>query len=208
MKKIGLLIVVAAMMLFAVNAQALKNAQGKFALHYAGAHDAKANTCDFTATVCNDIVVNGGGAGRYDVYVIAVDVEGIAGCRYGVQVDGAAMFFYGWTKCSSFEIPSSGWPGSGESNAQTWGAEVAGPHITLGILDVYAYSGTTFFKTVYDPRVGKGEFCDGTEPSPICADITEPYAFGAIGFNGNTGTNPCGVPVEPTSWGKLKAMYK
>jgi len=202
---------VAAVMFLAVNSYAADNSEGKFALHYAGAHDAKANTCDFAATLCTDIVVDGGATGRYDVYVVAADVEAIAGLRYGLVVDGDAMFFYGWTKCSDFEIAESGWPGDGLGNAQTWSAEQTGPFVTAGVLDVYAYAGTNSLSTTVDSRLipPKAEMCDGTEPSPVCDDFTDAGSFGTVGFNGTSGDNPCeGIPVEPTSWGKLKAMYQ
>lgn len=199
---------VTAVMFFAVNANAADNSQGKFALHYAGAHDSKLHDCTFTATVCGDIVVDGGPAGRYDVYILAVDVEAVAGVRYGLTVGGAAMFFYGWTKCSDFEIPSPGWPGDAEDNAQTWTAEQVTNFLTIGVLDVYAYGGTTSLSTTIDSRVSKAEMCDGSQPSPICVDFTDPGSFGTVGFNSTSGVNPCtGIPVEPTSWGKLKAMY-
>jgi hypothetical protein len=207
MKKIGLLMALTAAMFLAVSAQAADNTNGKFALHFAGAHDSKANTCLFTATICDDITVNGAlSATRYDVYVVAVDVDAIAGVRYGITADGP-LFFYGWTKCTDFEIPSPGWPGVDEDNAQTWSTEQAGPHVTVGIFDMYAYSGTTTFSTTVDSRIGNAEFCDLTQPSPICNDVTGAGFFGTIGFDGTDGVNPCGVPVMPTSWGKLKAMY-
>jgi hypothetical protein len=199
------------------DASADKNSNGKWALHNAGEHNSKTNTCDFVLTDCTQISTDAGaGPARNDIYVIAVDVVGIAGTRYGLCIDGP-MFFYGWAKCSDFEIPSAGWPGSGEANAQTWGAEVAGPHVTLGILDAYFYSNTLCMCVCDDPRVGFAEFCDGTEPSPICVNTgaggTMPGGsahFGCVEFNGSQcGYNPCSiVPVEQRSWGSVKSLYR
>lgn len=168
------------------------NNNGKWALHFAGDHNSKANTCDFAVADCQNVDVDApAGAGRYDVYVLALDVDAIAGTRYGVACDGP-FYFYGWTKCSDFEIPTAGWPACGEANAQTWSVEQAGPHVTIGILDVYSYGGSVSLSTCPDPRVGFAEWCNGEQPSPICTQTTYSAAFGAIGF-GVPGYNPCSV---------------
>jgi hypothetical protein len=209
MKKLVTLCLFATLLLaLAAPAGAVKNANGKWALHYAGVHNAKANTCDLTIVDCAGIVTEAPGtAGRYDVYVVAVDVVGISGIRYGVACAGP-FFFYGWTKCSDFEIPTTGWPGCGEANAQTWTSEQLGPHVTVGILDTYHYGGLAVLKMDSDARVGFAEFCDGSEPSPICYQTTDNTRFGCVGFD-CAGYNPCSeVPVEQRSWGQVKAIYR
>jgi hypothetical protein len=169
------------------------NSSGKWALHYAGPHNAKGNTCNFSISDCEDVIVNApGGTGRYDVYVLAVDVDAVAGTRYGLSC-GGSFFFYGWTPCSDLEIPTASWPGCDEGNAQTWVTEQAGPHVTVGILDVYVYA-TSSLSTAPDPRVGFAEWCDGTVPEPICYPTTDPNAFSNIGF-GLPGILYCEPPV-------------
>jgi len=211
MKKIGFVLALVALAFFATTAGATRNANGKWALHDAGAHDSKAHTCSFVLDECSSVVVDGpSGPGRDDIYIIAVDVAGIAGTRYGLTCDGP-LFFYGWTKCTDFEIPTENWPGCGEANAQTWTSEQAGPHVTIGILDVYFYAETVSLSVTIDPRVGFAEWCDGSEPSPICVsfDGSDNRYFGIVGFNGNNGFNPCGiVPVQNTTWGQVKALYR
>jgi len=214
MKKLLLVFLGAAFIcLMATDAQALKNSNGKWALHDAGAHNAKGNTCSLTITDCTSQinVVGGGGGAREDIYVIAVDVQGIAGTRYGLCCDGP-VYFYGWTKCSDFEIPTDNWPGCGEANAQTWTTEQPGPNVTIGILDAYIYGNTYCMSICTDPRVGFAEWCDGSEPSPICfqADGSVPSYFGKVGFNGSgCGFNPCDiVPLEQRSWGAVKSLYR
>jgi hypothetical protein len=184
------------------------NWNGSWALHYAGPHNAKANTCEFTVNDCwIELEYQApDGSGHYDIYIIAGDVTGIAGTRYGLCSE-ESFFFYGWTKCSDFEIPTSGWPGIGEANAQTWSIEQPGPHVTVGILDVYVY-GTSSFCVCADDRVGFAEFCDGSEPSPLCNQKTEIKYFGCMGF-GESGFNPClGDAAEQKTWGVIKSMYK
>jgi len=213
MKKVFLaLLGVAVLCFMATDASAVKNANGKWALHDAGEHNSKTNTCSLTITDCVSEIntVGGGGGGREDIYVIAVDVVGIAGTRYGLCCDGP-IYFYGWTKCSDFEIPTTNWPGCGEANAQTWTTEQPGPNVTVGILDAYIYGSTVSMCVCIDPRVGFAEWCDGSEPSPICfqADGSDSRYFGCVGFNGNPGYNPCSiVPVDQRSWGAVKSLYR
>jgi hypothetical protein len=190
-----------------------KHGNTKWALHYAGPHNAKTNTCAFEMIDCITELVETGpmGPGRFDVYVLAIDTNGIAGSRYGLFLTPDFMFyFYGWTKCSDFEIPTPGWPGHLEGNAQTWSSEQPPGHVTMGILDVYVYPGMAHLQTGNDPRVGYGEWCDGAQPAPWCCQVdynVYPAAFGYVGF-GCPGYNPCGiVPVQQRSWGAVKAIY-
>lgn len=212
MKKLLLVVIYITLIPAPAGAGATKNEARKWALHCAGIHNSKANTCGFEILQCSDeISVYGGVLGdRNDVYILALDVHGIAGTRYGLWCDGP-LYFYGWTKCSDFEIPTAGWPGCGEANAQTWTSERTGPFVTLGILDVYVYGTSRCMCVCADQRVGFAEFCDGSQPSPICIRKTEPVFFGCLEFNGSgCGYNPCGTPVseEAGSWGALKALYR
>jgi hypothetical protein len=197
-------------------AYAAMNHNGKFGLHLAGPHDSKANTCDYVMMDCLSAVthvVTPMGS-RWDIYVIAMDVVGIQGVRYGLRVEtalGPGLLFYGWTNCGALEIPTPGWPGHGEGNAQTWFVEQPGPHVTVGILDLYVYPGTNAkICTAVDPRVGFSEFCDGDELSPLCNKhyADRHAAYGCVGFN-RLGYNPCEVvPEERTTWGLMKAIYR
>jgi hypothetical protein len=217
MKKALLLVLGAAfvcMMTADANA-CYKHGNSKWALHYAGPHNSEVNTCAYTVTDCTDgagqIVVNApAGPGRFDIYILALDTNGIAGTRYGLCCTGP-FWFYGWTSCSLLEIPTPGWPGCGEGNAQAWGSELPPGHVTIGILDVYVYPGLNVLYMCDDPRVGFAEWCDGQAPSPWCCKLSRgeyPGAFGCIGF-GCGGHNPCGaIAVEESSWGALKALYR
>lgn len=198
------------------NANAYKNSHTRWALHYAGPFDSKAQTCDFTLEDCylNLAVDAPAGPGRFGVYVIAADVHGIAGVRYGLHCD-EQFYFYGWTKCSEFEIPTGGWPGCDEGNAQTWSEEQLGPHVTMGILDVYVYAGVNKLYAWDDPRVGYTEACDATQPSAVCWQRSveggweDAFYFGIVGF-GTQGHNPCGLidPTQQNTWGLVKALYR
>jgi hypothetical protein len=195
-----------------------KNGQAKWALHYAGPNNPLLNTCAYTVTDClpaaGQVVVNAPpGPGRFDVYVLALDTDGIAGTRYGICCDpDFQFFFYGWTHCSHLELPSGVWPGCGEGNAQVWYTEQPAGHVTVGILDVYVYAGLARLMTCNDPRVGFAEWCDGSlEPDCCRRDWNvhdELPGFGYVGF-GLPGYNPCDtIAVEETTWGSVKSMYR
>ena len=187
---------------------AVKNANGKWALHYAGVHDADANTCGFAMTGCSDIVVLAPeDEGEYDIYVLAVDVVELTSTRYGLCCAGP-FDCLGWVSCSDSETPSAGWPGCNEGNTQSWATEVLGPYVTLGILHIYHYGGLAVLKACEDPRVEYAEFCDGSPTSPVCYQTTDNTRFGCIGFS-CAGYNPCGeVPVVHDTWGKIKSVYR
>jgi hypothetical protein len=201
------------MCMMVADANADKNGSAKWALHFAGEHNAKTNTCDYSVVDCFIEVVADAppGPGRFDVYVLALDTDGIAGTRYGLCCPEGGFWFYGWTKCSDFEIPTAGWPGCNGGNAQTWVAEQPVGHVTLGILDVYVYPGTAMMCACDDPRKGFAEWCDGTSPEPICKARTTaeyPQVFGCVGF-GVPGYNPCNIiATEKSSWGAVKSLYR
>ena len=204
---------IAFMCLMVTGANADKNGQAKWALHYAGEHNAKVNTCGFHVVDCVVEVVADAppGPGRFDIYVLALDTDGIAGSRYGLCCPEGTYWFYGWTNCADYEIPTAGWPGCGEGNAQTFVAEQLGGHVTLGILDVYVYAGPGMMCICEDPRKDFAEWCDGTAPEPICLSRTDevtPAVFGCVGF-GLPGYNPCGIiSTEKSSWGAVKSLYR
>ena len=146
------------------------------------------------------------GPGRYDVYIIATDVDAIAQTRFGLTCDGS-INFYGWTGCADSETPDSGWPGCGEGVTMNWTSEQVGPHVTLGILDLYVYGVATVCSGPF-PSLGQAEFCDGTTPEPICARMNDSYRYGCVGF-GESGYQSCPAPTPPgqATWGLIKSLY-
>ena len=190
-----------------------KHGNNKWALHSAGEHNSKTNTCDLHVMDCfvEVNVVGAGGGAREDVYILALDTNGIAGTRYGLCCDGP-FWFYGWTNCADFEIPTADWLGCGAGNAQTWMVEQDPGHVTLGILDVYVYPGCgCCMCTCDDPRKGFAQWCDASVPEPWCCEIDKdvyPAAFGCVCF-GVPGYNPCGIiATKESSWGAVKAIYR
>lgn len=208
MRRLTLSLICALALIPLGTADALKNGNGVWTLHYAGPHDAGSSTCGLVVTDCTgQIDVHApAGPGRYDVYVIATDVVGIGRTSFGLTCT-AGVLFNGWTGCSDAEIAGSGWPGCGEGVTLSWTSEQPGPHVTLGILDLYVY-GVTSICSGPDPRLGAAEFCDGSIPEPICVSKNDAYRYGCVGF-GEPGYQSCPGPLPPdqVTWGLIKSLY-
>jgi hypothetical protein len=204
---VGLMIAVA-------GADAQMNANGLWALHNAGPHNSKSNTCSYLPINCREINTDGGDAGeRNDIYIIAVDVMEVSATRYGLHCATplyGPLYFYGWTSCSELDVPTAGWPGCGEGNAQTWSTTQPGPYVTLGILDVYVYSASKCIVPCADPRIGVAVFCDRSEPSPSCFSTNEAQHFVHMEFNSSgCSQSACrGDRVVTDSWGVVKSLYR
>lgn len=226
-----LMLALVTLLLIASGAWAGKNAFGLWVLEYAGPHDRELHTCEYELEQCyfGDLQVNApAGPGSFDLYIVAVDVGGIAGARFGLYGQGEFYFYDGgWSSCSVFEIPTEGWPGCGEGMAMAWPQEQAGPQVTLGVLHVYAY-GEGRLWTGPDPRVGFAEWCDGSQPYVVCDKNYNDEMFSIVGF-GSYGCDPCyshgpgcatpgfdlelygscsPLPVHGKTWGAVKAFYR
>jgi hypothetical protein len=210
LKRLLLCSICAALSVMTADAVAGKNQNGAWTLHYAGSHDSEGNTCGFEVVDCvTQLEVNAPPSpGRYDIYVIATNVYGIAQSRFGIECD-EGFVFYGWTSCADSEVPSQNWPGCGEGVTLNWGLEQPPGNVTMGILDVYSYGAPSFICASTDPRVGYAEWCDGTTPTPFCFQTTDIWRFGCIGF-GQPGYQNCPPPllVNETTWGRVKALYR
>jgi hypothetical protein len=219
----GVLLLLTAVLLCAMIADAdacYRHGNSKWALHYAGVHS-ETNTCtSLEVTDCREYPAGQlltsvcGGLGHYDIYVLALDTQGIISTSYNICCDPDTCFtFYGWTNCADFQETTEGWPGCGEGIVQSWAATQPAGHLVLGILEIGV--GENCNGTIC--ICGLGLWCGGpppegrTEPDPWCCellDTTYPAAFGCVGF-GDCGYNPCGlVPLDQTTWGTLKSLYR
>ena len=189
---------------------AQRNRIGAWTLHYAGPHDPAENTCGFEVTNCMaQLEVDAPSLpGRYDIYVIATNVEALAGSRFGIACDGGFVF-YGWTSCADSEVHTDGWPGCGEGVTLNWVAEEPPGNVTMGIIEVYSYGAPATLCASPDPRVEYGEWCDASTPYPVCFETTDPWRFGCVGF-GQPGYQNCPPPlqVNKATWGRVKALYR
>jgi hypothetical protein len=170
------------------------------------------------------------GADVYLVVARAYPGPGIAGVSCGISYNatlGAGVDVLGWTLCADLEFRNAGpngeWPASEGGNRITWVPTTNcqrtvinpdGVHAIAGAFYVYAYSMDTFLVTANKNLAGPYEFA----VADCAASITylregslELPAAAACLVLGAPGYNPCvgatTVPVDRTTWGKLKTKY-
>jgi len=207
----------------------------KFALH-AQTHAAKATFVCSTASpntnnvACSDYVTNWPLKTGTDVYLVLAqgDSTGFSGATFGITYNGIQSqgvdLVGDWTLCASgLQFPSDGWPGADTGNICTFlvpedcqdtviGDD--GVHAVLGAFYIYAYTEDRF-RIREHPKISQGNLataqCSGkstTYPPEEYALRTGWVAFGSPSLD--PGHNPCTdeVPVEPTTWGRIKSQYR
>jgi hypothetical protein len=166
-----------------------------------------------------------------DVYLVVAKAPdaalGIAGMSCGIDYNGMAskgVDVFGWNLCADLQFTNSGaegeWPAAGGGNRITWVSttncqtEVLGTdgvHAIGGAFYLYAYSGDVFQVTgnmnLVIPELAVADCNASTTMLPM-----DGQASGSVGF-GEPGCNPCVeycgpvVPVESTTWGRVKTQY-
>jgi hypothetical protein len=169
------------------------------------------------------------GTARYYVYLLALPVlagtqRGLSGMEVGIDIQnagpGAGLRIWSFTTCGYGQTPTQGWPGDDTGNTITWA--------TTDCRRDELVNGGFFYLTAYSPavlavsghpataRVMVAD-CEGTE---VVLDREVPMdRMGWVSFGGaasgpdadgcNPGLESCEqpVPVRPTTWGAIKAMY-
>lgn len=185
---------------------------------------------------CTDYTLTGPLAGSQIYVVIARDQDGVSGASFGVDYNGRPEpgvpangidpDFASWTLCSDgLSFPNDG--GFGEFPKPkggirlTWNTcatqTVAGKvHAVTGTFYIYAYAEDVMRLTPNNNLLSGPELavtnCGGQETK--LTDFLSPTLIDAvlgrvhIGGDGSQGYTPCGVvPIEPTTWGKVKTLY-
>jgi hypothetical protein len=180
-----------------------------------------------TMTACSSFVTEGNLLTPYDLFIVVAqaDTLGVSGAQFGIEYNndtGAGVDFTGgFLLCASgLQFPSTNWPASGEGNAITWNVVTQcgrtqippdGIHGTVGGFYMYAYSDDQFkvteHKKLSTAPVLKVANCSGVEKILIASKVA-----GWVGFGASEDCNPCNlacdeVPVEATTWGRIKSQY-
>jgi hypothetical protein len=167
------------------------------------------------------------------VYLLAVPEgatelaeTGITGVQLGIQYptrpeEHRGMKVLGWHSCSDLEFPGDTWPASGGSNTITWslGNCAMGDLVTVGYFTVSAYDPSAMSIIPFPPSgFIKVATCKGAET--VVEEHVDPTRAGWVSFGSaaigtdNDGCNPlrepCAEPtaVVPSTWGKLKRLYR
>ena len=138
-------------------------------------------------------------SGSMDVYCVHVDTPGATACRFRVEVEGAPLTYFG--ESSPF--------------VNTYGNSQGGFGVSYGtclkspihVLTI-SYSGVSaacdMIRVVDDPTaIPPGIYVTSCQmwPNPFIAS-------GGAAYINNDGSCPCNIPVEQTTWGKVKALYQ
>ncbi len=174
-----------------------------------------------TNTPCSAFVTTGPLLEAVNVYLVVANAQstaGIAGLSCGITYDAtgtSGVDIFGWTLCSDLEFPNMGWPAAGSGNRITWSAgtncqrtEVGGEGVQAiaGAFYVYAYSSDDLELTANTAITP-----DELQVADCATAVTNVMEGGIVSFGLNSGCNPCIdeciiVPVESTTWGKIKTI--
>lgn len=197
-------------------AHAGENSSAKILLHI-GPVTSK-NACVAVPADCRSAVVSAPAGSAYNVYVCVgngSDSVGVAGLQFGISYNGAGfqgVDIFSWSKCTDLEFAMAGWPSSNTGNLMTWAANSncqAGPGtVAAGYFYMAVYTPDRLSLT---PRPNDGAAkvadCNAVED-----DLTTqaPSALGYADFDTGLGYNPCQniVPVENTTWGGVKSLFR
>jgi hypothetical protein len=199
----------------------------KIALHIQPHATGKAvQPCDLSPVAssipCSRFTVTGAVDVGYDLYIVIgqADSTGVGGATFGIDYNGlpnqGVDIFGSWILCAGgLQFPSVGWPGAGTGNVITWNPLTGCPdtrippdgvHATAGVFYVIAYGQDRFAVTPHmlqqsGPTLKVANCSSVEQPLPV-------EAGGYVDFGSGDGYDPCEItPVEPTTWGSLKARY-
>jgi hypothetical protein len=183
----------------------------------------------------HEIVTKGladlGGGATYYVYLLGSPStikdrnDGLTGLQMALDytvTDSANVNLkvFGWQPCSVLDFPQDNWPQSGTGNTITWTANPSTCQrrdlVVAGYFYVVAYTPVTLAIIGYSSTgLGKIANCAGAE---VVVDASRMgwVSFGGAERAGATGgcnplVTPCRdpkIPVEPTTWGRLKTLFR
>lgn len=188
------------------------------------------NPCGLGAPRCGSVVTRGKLYPElYFAYLLVTDgaaTSGVGGLECGVDYAGApaaGVDVFSWSLCATVEAPVNGWPLAGGGNRILWdgatrcqraepGGAGSGVVATAGYFYMGAYTPDDLRVTVH-PANGAARVLDCESCESIVAPVSGFSHLGTARFSpaGDLdGYNPCAaplLPVVPTTWSSIKAMY-
>ena len=175
---------------------------------------------------------NSDGSALYFVYVLATpgnqtDPIGLSGVQLGIEYTESplpteGLKIFGWSRCAGTEFTGDNWPASGTGNTIVWGKDNCepGPIAVAGYFYVGAYSPSTM-SIVGWPATGLVKTADCLGAEAVFDDTLSTAQVGWVSLGGavkgqdSDGCNPAveicndeGVAVQPTTWGRLKTLFR
>jgi hypothetical protein len=218
MKRLAILLAIAAIVAYATGAFAFLNDNGKVVMSIRGPHDAKARCEDPnhpTPLYCSGLVLSAP-VGTYDVQILVADFNNLTAEEFGICYPAGITIWADKLDCTpnAFVLKSPNppyvWPNSGGGVVVAHGCvNYTGTLLNLGFLYMTAYEPGTLC-ICGSPRAFTVELtdCDG-KTDVIWPGYTPSHigcvGFGMAGYNGMCGES---TPATPSTWGNIKALYK
>jgi hypothetical protein len=143
--------------------------------------------------------------GLYNVYVVHVFTPGATASQFAVTWTAGMMFLSESPTAPYIKIGTCSQPGTGCAIA--YGGCIGSPNMILTI--------SFFAQLLSAPCSMFHVIPDQTAPAKTSVLVTDcgdpPLLLNATGgeaFVNNNGSCPCNVPVEETTWGGIKSMYR
>ena len=134
------------------------------------------------------------------VYVLHMNSPGATAVQFALMVEGAALTWV--ADLSAHDVIGNSRDGVGIA----FGGCVASPNLVIQA----TYTGTSnpcdIIKVVPDPILNEPRdvlVTDCTVPIPVLQNTT-----GYASYINDNGSCSCGYPVEETTWGKVKSLYR
>ncbi|MCA9726940.1 MAG: hypothetical protein R3E12_09300 [Candidatus Eisenbacteria bacterium] len=200
-------------LVFASAADAGPNANGVIVLHW-NESVVYTDGTDFCGESglesCNDAVTTTSASSTVVLHALAAfpteNAPRLAGLCFGVQYDELQIRVTDWGACGDFELHENNWPGSNQGVCITWSEAQTGHLTEICWFAAYSVYGDASELALRGHPQGGGLFADDAVPSNI-----DPIAdYGRLGFF-QDGYLPCPnppTPVEPSSWGRTKAVFR
>ena len=162
-----------------------------------------------------------------NVYVVVLDVDpqvGVAGISMGIDYSSPDLLVLDNNDvCADLAFPAANWPDPGSGIVITWGSatncqntpDPSDPQgqAAAAAYALYTYAYAASYLQVIQRPIGDMALtvadCNSAESQLLVPDQAGRITFGAEG-NEQFAFDPCTIyplPVEPTSWGRLKRMY-
>jgi hypothetical protein len=205
------------------------------ALHLAAPAAKSGTACTLESPVtknipCSSYVVDGSLSTSYAMYLVIAGADpadtsealasGTRGLTLGISYNGATsqgVDVSAWTSCADLDIGANDWPNSGGGNVITWAdcqthtVDPDGVHVVVGAFAIYVYSEDRFSITLNNklgvPALQVADCASGRQwdVDPIHA---AQVSFDPLHPGCNPCLDPCPVPVETVTWGKIKNLYQ
>ena len=218
MKRLAILLAIAAIVAYATGAFAFLNDNGKIVVSLR-AIDSKGR-CEYTGsptpTLCSQLHLTGLINTPYHCQILVADFNNLTAEEFGICYP--EQIFVGTDKLdctpNAFVLKSPAphpWPASGSGVVVAHACvNYTGTLLNLGFIYVFAYSPGTFC-ICGSPRANTAELTDCNGKTDVIWPIVgNPSHLGCVGFGVPGYDGSCGqsTPTTPSTWGNIKALYK